>query len=241
MMAVDRRQAKAKLKRAPGAPMFCCTAMLLAAFTVGPGLSQVTDRQGGDGSSGAPAAKLPSCKSEIGNILGERSYSLPRVGEVHEADIGGVILTAATVNVAEEGIRLLEPVSFEGRAFVDIYVATFPPGEYRHSEFAASMSAPNASYRYKGERNDRQGIRRPDMFILFERNNLDVVKAMVSSAVTIKSAPIAPRQYELLMCERTATKAFRREILYSGAPKARSSFSIANLPMTMHALLSRKI
>jgi hypothetical protein len=109
-------------------------------------------------------------------------------------------------------------VSFEGRVLVDSYVATFPPGEYRHAEYAASMPAPNASFRYKGEKNDRQGIKRPDMFILFERNNLDVVKAMVSS-MAIKGLPIEPSQFELLLYERMGTKAFRREILYSGGAK----------------------
>lgn len=129
------------------------------------------------------------------------------------------MLTVATVNVAEEGVRLLNPVSFDGRVFVDSYIATFPSGEYRHSEFAASMPAPNASFRYKGEKNDRQGIRRPDMLILFDGNNLDAVKATISSPMGIKSVLIEPSQYELLLCERMGTKAFRREILYSGGAK----------------------
>ncbi len=151
--------------------------------------------------------------------MGERSYSLPTVGEIQETEIGGAMLMAATVNVAEEGVRLLNPIRFEGRMFVDSYIATFPPGEYRHTEFAASMPAPNASFRYKGEKNDRQGIRRPDMYIQFDRNSLEVVNAIMTSPMGSKSVPIEPGQYQLLLCERMGTKAFRREILYSGGAK----------------------
>lgn len=193
-------------------------ALLLALAAIGSALAQANDQRSASRDQGS-VSKLPSCRSEIGNVLGQRSYSLPTIGEIHETEIGGTMLTAATVNVAEEGVRLLSPVSFEGRVFVDSYVATFPPGEYRHTEFAASMPAPNASFRYKGEKNDRQGIRRPDMMILFERNNIDAVEAMISSPMAIKAVPIDRSQYELLLCERMGTKAFRREILYSGGAK----------------------
>jgi hypothetical protein len=81
------------------------------------------------------------------------------------------------------------------------------------------MDAPNASFRYKGEKNDRHGIRRPEVFLQFESSRADRLNAIVRSPWTGKTEPVDRSQYELLLCERASTKAFRREILYSGGSK----------------------
>jgi len=160
---------------------------------------------------------LPACISNFGKRIEERSLTTPAIGESHETEVGGVVLNASTIGVIDDGIKLLSDVAFTGKRGGADFVINVPAGDYRAGDFRGlAYPAPLAGFRYQREQKDRHGLSKPDISLWVEGSTL---KANVDFGLSSTDYPVGDAHFAQRQCIRVATKALRREILYSGGAK----------------------
>lgn len=152
-------------------------------------------------------------------MIGERTLTLPLVGQVHEAEIGAPLLSTQTIGIVEDGVRLLQEARVTGQRMGATYEVVVPAGDYHASDIRGGFPAKAASFRYEREKSERGGLGKPDIALLMDGQGTKFLKVNVDFGLASQQIAIDGARFEPLLCLRPEPKALRRELLYSGGAK----------------------
>lgn len=158
----------------------------------------------------------PPCSNvNSGRVLDTKSLNIPALGEINEAEIGQNMLSSGRLQLVEDVLIIIAPVTFTGRFMANDYELTIPPREsLRPSDRGLGRSYVPARVIYKLNGRERTGIIVPDVSVSV-RNDQSAV-ASLNFGFSTQTRPIAATDIDVRLCTRAGPNAFRQELIYSG-------------------------
>ena len=147
--------------------------------------------------------------------------TLPEVGEEHEIEVGGSVLTTAQSGIAEAGLRITAEATAEGKRAGGDYVITIPPIELPSPTGFGNLLHPvrSATFRYAREKGERRGLSKPDISVYIDPADEGALRGKVKFGLSSQDVAFPNARFTVDHCLKTNSKGFRREILYSGGGK----------------------
>jgi hypothetical protein len=173
------------------------------------------------GAANAAAADLPACAADNTSAATWRVVTLPEVGQEHEIEVGGSVLTTARSGIAEAGLRITAEATAEGKRAGGDYVITIPPIELPSPTGYGNLLHPvrSATFRYAREKGERRGLSKPDISVYVDPANERALRGKVKFGLSSQDVAFPNARFTVDRCLKTNSKGFRREILYSGGSK----------------------